>query len=97
MLTDCIRNLFAWLARRHVSKGRSNSHGVVTKKPECGIAAGGRRGTLVGGAGGQPVASTPGTQVLLNRPADAFGVATSGSIGPTAAEIAEAVWAKVLV
>ena len=54
-------------------------------------------GTLVGGAGGQPVASTPGTQVLLNRPADAFGVATSGSIGPTAAEIAEAVWAKVLV
>lgn len=40
MLTDCIRNLFAWLARRHVSKGRSNSHGVVTQKPECGIAAG---------------------------------------------------------
>lgn len=40
MLTACIRNLFAWLARRHVSKGRSNSHGVVTQKPECGIAAG---------------------------------------------------------
>lgn len=49
-------------------------------------------GTLIGGAGGQPVATTPGTQVVLNRPADAFGVATSGSIGPTAAEIAAAVW-----
>ena len=53
-------------------------------------------GTLVGGAGGQPVAVTPGTQVVLNRPADAFGVATGGAAGPTAAEIAEAVWAKVL-
>lgn len=53
-------------------------------------------GTLVGGAGGQPVSVTAGTQVVLNRPADAFGVATGGSIGPTAAEIAEAVWAKVL-
>lgn len=53
-------------------------------------------GTLVGGALGQPVATTPGTQVVLNRPADAFGVATSGSVGPTASEIAEAVWAKVL-
>lgn len=53
-------------------------------------------GTLVGGALGQPVATTPGTQVVLNRPADAFGVATSGSVGPTAAEIADAVWAKVL-
>ena len=53
-------------------------------------------GTLVGGAGGQPVAVTHGTQVVLNRPADAFGVATSGSVGPSATEIAEAVWAKVL-
>lgn len=53
-------------------------------------------GTLVGGAGGQPVAVTPGTQVVLNRPADAFGVATGGAAGPTAADIAEAVWAKVL-
>lgn len=50
-------------------------------------------GTLVGGAGGQPVASTPGTQVLLNRPADAFGVATSGSAAPSASEVASAVWA----
>lgn len=50
-------------------------------------------GTLVGGAGGQPVAVTPGTQVLLNRPADAFGVATSGSAAPSASEVASAVWA----
>lgn len=50
-------------------------------------------GTLVGGAGGQPVASTPGTQVILNRPADAFGVATSGSAAPSASEVASAVWA----
>lgn len=49
-------------------------------------------GTLVGGAGGQPVAVTPGTQVLLNRPADAFGVSTSGAPAPTASEVAAAVW-----
>ena len=49
-------------------------------------------GTLVGGAGGQPVAVTPGTQILLNRPADAFGVATGGTVGPSASEIADAVW-----
>lgn len=53
-------------------------------------------GTLVGGAGGQSIAVTPATQVILNRPADAFGVATGGAAVPTAAEIAEAVWAKVL-
>ena len=50
-------------------------------------------GTLVGGAGGQPVAVTPGTQVVLNRPADAFGVSTSGAPTPTASEVASAVWA----
>lgn len=50
-------------------------------------------GTLVGGAGGQPVASTPGTQVILNRPADAFEVATGGSAAPSASEVASAVWA----
>lgn len=50
-------------------------------------------GTLAGGAGGQPVAVTPGTQVLLNRPADAFGVATGGSAAPSASEVASAVWA----
>lgn len=53
-------------------------------------------GTLVGGAADQPVASVPGTQVILNRPADAFGVATDGSsvsqpAGPSASEIALAV------
>jgi hypothetical protein len=52
-------------------------------------------GTLVGGAGGQPVASTPGTQVLLNRPADAFGVSTSGTPAPTAEEVAKAVAERV--
>ena len=52
-------------------------------------------GTLVGGAGGQPVASTPGTQVLLNRPADAFGVSTSGTPAPTAEEVANAVAERV--
>jgi hypothetical protein len=52
-------------------------------------------GTLVGGAGGQPVASTPGTQVILNRPADAFGVATSGAPVPTADEVANAVAARL--
>ena len=50
-------------------------------------------GTLVGGAGDQPVASVPGTQVILNRPADAFGVSTSGSVVPSASEVANAVWA----
>lgn len=52
-------------------------------------------GTLVGGAGGQPVAVTPGTQVVLNRPADAFGVSTSGTPAPTAEEVANAVAARL--
>lgn len=49
-------------------------------------------GTLVGGLLDQPVMITPGTQILLNRPADAFGVATGGTVGPSASEIADAVW-----
>ena len=49
-------------------------------------------GILVGGAGGQPVAVTLGTQVVLNRPADAFGVSTSGTPAPSALEVASAVW-----
>lgn len=52
-------------------------------------------GTLVGGAGGQPVAVAPGTQVVLNRPADAFGVSTSGTPAPTAEEVANAVAARL--
>ncbi|WP_449191779.1 hypothetical protein [Thauera sp.] len=52
-------------------------------------------GTLVGGAGGQPVAVTEGTQVVLNRPADAFGVSTSGTPAPTAEEVANAVAARL--
>ena len=53
-------------------------------------------GTLVGGNNDQPVFSTPGTQVILNRPADAFGVSTSGVPAPTAEEIANAVWSAQL-
>ncbi|ENO76584.1 hypothetical protein B447_17611 [Thauera sp. 27] len=52
-------------------------------------------GTLMGGAGGQPVAVTEGTQVVLNRPADAFGVSTSGTPAPTAEEVANAVAARL--
>jgi hypothetical protein len=52
-------------------------------------------GTLIGGAGGQPVETTPGTQVVLNRSADAFGVSTSGTPAPTAEEVANAVAARL--
>lgn len=52
-------------------------------------------GTLVGGPGNQPVATTPSTQVVLNRPADAFGVSTSGAAAPTAEEVANAVAARI--
>ena len=52
-------------------------------------------GTLIGGPGGQPVETTPGTQVVLNRPADAFGVSTSGTPAPTAEEVANAVAARL--
>jgi len=48
-------------------------------------------GILVGGPDNQPVMLTAGTQVVLNRPADAFGVATSGTPAPTAEEVANAV------
>lgn len=52
-------------------------------------------GTLIGGAGGQPVAVTAGTQIVLNRPSDAFGVSTSGVPAPTAEEVAAAVAARI--
>jgi hypothetical protein len=48
-------------------------------------------GILVGGPDNQPVMLTAGTQVVLNRPVDAFGVATSGTPAPTAEEVANAV------
>lgn len=53
-------------------------------------------GILVGGLNAQPVYPTTNTQVILNRPADAFGVATGGTTtvqpsGPSASEIALAV------
>lgn len=53
-------------------------------------------GVLVGGLGNQPVKLTANTQVILNRPADAFGVATSGSTGPSSSEIAAQVRASLL-
>lgn len=49
-------------------------------------------GTLVGGLAGQPVSLTANVMVLMNRPADAFGVSTSGTPAPTASEVAGAVW-----
>jgi hypothetical protein len=56
-------------------------------------------GNLFVEGGGVPVVSTLGTyQVNVNYtvPVQAQGISTSGSSGPTAAEIADAVWAKVL-
>ena len=40
MPTCCISEPCAGLVRSQVGEGGSNSHGVVTQKPECGIAAG---------------------------------------------------------
>lgn len=48
-------------------------------------------GVLLGGIAGQPIAYAADTQPILNRPADAFAVATAGGIAPTAAENAAAV------
>ena len=56
-------------------------------------------GNLFVEGGGVPVVQTLGTyQVNVNYtvPVQAQGISTSGSTGPTAAEIADAVWAKVL-
>lgn len=56
-------------------------------------------GNLFVEGGGVPVVQTLGTyQVNVNYtvPVQAQGISTSGSTGPTAAEIADAVWAKTL-
>jgi hypothetical protein len=56
-------------------------------------------GNLFVEGGGVPVVQTLGTyQVNVNYtvPVQAQGISTSGSTGPTAAEIAAAVWAHVL-
>lgn len=56
-------------------------------------------GNLFVEGGGVPVVSTLGVyQVNVNYtvPVQAQGIATGGSSGPTAEEIADAVWAKVL-
>ena len=56
-------------------------------------------GNLFVEGGGVPVVQTLGTyqvNVYYTVPVQAQGISTSGSTGPTAAEIADAVWAKVL-
>jgi hypothetical protein len=56
-------------------------------------------GNLFVDGGGVPVVSTLGTyQVNVNYtvPVQAQGIATSGSTGPTASEIAAAVWANAV-
>jgi len=56
-------------------------------------------GNLFVDGGGVPVVATVGTfQVNVNYtvPVQAQGISTSGSSGPTASEIADAVWAKIL-
>ena len=56
-------------------------------------------GNLFVEGGGVPVVQTLGAyQINVNYtvPVQAQGISTSGSTGPTAAEIADAVWAKVL-
>jgi hypothetical protein len=50
-------------------------------------------GNLVGGPGGDPVAYSEGVQVVLNQSAASTAVnVDGGGTGPTAAEIAAAVW-----
>lgn len=56
-------------------------------------------GNLFVDGGGDPVVSTLGTFNVLVKlvvPVQAQGISTSGSSGPSASAIADAVWAKVL-
>lgn len=56
-------------------------------------------GNLFVDGGGDPVVPTLGAYNVLTKlvvPVQAQGIATGGSTGPTAAEIADAVWAKML-
>lgn len=56
-------------------------------------------GNLFVQGGGVPIVPTLGTfnvSAQYTVPVQAQGIATSGSTGPTAGEIADAVWAKVL-
>jgi hypothetical protein len=52
-------------------------------------------GNLIGGPGGDPIAYSAGVQTLLIQSAASTVVTASGSV-PTAAQVAEAVWSKVL-
>lgn len=56
-------------------------------------------GNLFVEGGGQPVVNTLGAfnvSIQYTVPVQAQGIATSGSSGPTASQIADAVWAKTL-
>lgn len=56
-------------------------------------------GNLFVDGGGDPVVATLGVFNVLTKlvvPVQAQGISTGGSTGPTAAEIAAAVWAKML-
>lgn len=52
-------------------------------------------GNLIGGPGGDPIAYSPGVQTLLIQSAASTVVTAGGSI-PTPAQVADAVWSKVL-
>ncbi len=52
-------------------------------------------GNLIGGPGGDPVAYSAGVQTLLIQSAAATVVTAGGSV-PTASQVADAVWNKVL-
>lgn len=52
-------------------------------------------GNLVGGPGSDPIAYSPGVQTLLIQSAASTVVNTGGAI-PTPAQVADAVWSKVL-
>lgn len=52
-------------------------------------------GNLIGGPGGDPIAYSAGVQTLLIQSAAATVVTQGGSI-PTPAQVADAVWSKVL-
>lgn len=52
-------------------------------------------GNLIGGPGGDPIAYSAGVQTLLIQSAASTVVTASGSV-PTPAQVADAVWNKVL-
>lgn len=56
-------------------------------------------GTLLLAGGGDPFVDTTGNyrvRIRYQQPVQAFGYSTTGSSGPSAADVADAVWNKVL-